>query len=56
MRVSNGSRTPSVIAVTGLLLLPLINGDIVEPLGDSRYRFLAGLAPSDWERLADLSE
>jgi hypothetical protein len=36
--------------------LPEGNAFIVEPLGDSRYRFLAGLAPSDWERLAGLSE
>lgn len=36
--------------------LPEGNAFVVEPLGDSQYRFLARLAPSDWERLASLSD
>jgi len=35
--------------------LPEGNAFVVEPLGNSEYRFLAKLAPADWERLADLS-
>lgn len=33
MRVSNESRTPSVITIAGLLLLPLINGDMLSAQG-----------------------
>ncbi len=36
--------------------LPEGNAFIVEPLGDSQYRFLARMALSDWQRLASLSE
>ncbi len=32
--------------------LPEGNAFVVEPLGDSHYRFLARLGPEDWERLA----
>ena len=35
--------------------LPEGNAFVVEPLGDGEYRFLARLAPADWERLASLS-
>ncbi len=34
--------------------LPEGNAFVVEPLGDGEYRFLARLAPADWERLASL--
>ena len=47
---SNNPANPSDIG------LPEGNAFIVEPLGDSQYRFLAALAPSDWERLAHLSD
>ncbi len=35
--------------------LPEGNAFVVEPLGNGEYRFLARLAPADWERLASLS-
>ncbi len=36
--------------------LPEGNAFVVEPLGDSRYRFLANLGPEDWYRLARQAE
>ena len=36
--------------------LPEGNAFVVEPLGESRYRFLANLGPEDWYRLARQSQ